>query len=104
MQATSEWGGFVRGAEKGVFEFLGDPDGADEEVDHALKERGLVAFDAVAGEEENPSGDEESEANAPVGEASEDDGGEDDGNTDAVHEFVPGVGVLVIVLRHVLGE
>lgn len=92
----------MRGAEDRVFQFFGDPDRADEEVDEALKECGLVAFDAVAGEEQDPAAYEEREADAPPRDAQEDDARDNDGDSDRVHHFVPGIGMLVIVLRHVL--
>jgi hypothetical protein len=88
--------------EESVFQFFGDPEGADEKIDQALEERGLVAFDAVAGEQQNPSANEQREAGAPVRQGCENDSGEDDGNAYAMQDFVPRIRVLVVVLRHVL--
>jgi len=92
----------MRGAEERVFEFFCDPHWADEEVEDALKECGLVAFDAMASEEKNPAADEEREAYAPPRDAQKDDARDDEGDSDGMHHLVPGIGVLVIVLRHVL--
>jgi len=92
----------VRGAKECVFQFFGDPDRADEEVDDALKECGFVAFNPMTGEEKDPATDEEREADVPPGDAQEGDARDDDGYSDGVHHLVPRIGVLVIVLRHVL--
>jgi hypothetical protein len=85
-----------------VFQFFGDPEGADEKIDQALEERGLVALDAVAHEEQNPSDDEQRKADAPVRERCKYDSGENDWNTDTMQDLVPCIRVLVVVLRHVL--
>ena len=56
----------------------------------------------MTGEEQNPATDEEREADAPPGKPQEDDARDDEGDSDGMHHLVPGIGVLVIVLRHVL--
>ena len=94
----------VRGAKECIFQFFGDPDRAYEEVDEALKECGFVSFYAMAGEKEDPAAEEERDADAPPGKAQQDDTRDDDGDSDCVHHLVPGIGVLVIILRHVLAQ
>jgi hypothetical protein len=92
----------VRGAEDRVFQLFGDPDRADEEVDEALKKRGLISFNAMTSEEQDPAAYEERETNPPPCDAQKDDARDYDGDSDGVHQFVPWIGVLVIVLSHVL--
>ena len=92
----------MRRSKERILQFFGYPYGPDEEVDDALKECGFVSFDAMTGEEENPATDEEREADAPRGDPQEDDARDDEGDSDGMHHLVPGIGVLVIVLRHVL--
>ena len=94
----------VRGIKECVFQFFGDPDWAYEEVDDALKECWLIALDAMAGKEQDPAAYEEREADAPPRDAQQHDARDDDGDADGMHHFVPGIGVLVIVLRHVLSQ
>lgn len=92
----------VRGIKECVFQFFGDPDWADEEIDEALKECGFISFDAMTGEKKDPAADEEREADAPPGYAQQDDTRDDDGDSDGMHHLIPRIGVLVIILRHVL--
>src|ERR1700690_455787 len=91
-------------ATQSFHELFGDPDGAHEEVNQPLEEGRLVAFDAMPGEKQDPASNKKREANFPVRERRDHNSRDDDGDAEGVKNFIPGVGVLVIVLRHVLAE
>jgi hypothetical protein len=95
-------GRFVGRACDRIFDFFYDPERAYEEVDDALKECWFISFDAMADKEQDPSADKKREADSPVSETYERDPHDDDGDSHCVHHLVPGIGVLVVVLRHEL--
>lgn len=92
----------MRSAKERVFQLFSNPDRAHQEIEEALKEGGLVSFDAMTGEEQNPASDEQWESDAPPGDAHHDDARDNERNSDGMHHLVPRIGVLVIVLSHVL--
>jgi hypothetical protein len=69
-----------------------------------LKERWLISFDPMTGEKQDPSANEERETDPPPRDAQKDDASYDYRNSDGMHHLVPGVGVLVVVLLHVLSQ
>ena len=64
----------------------------------------MIAFDAVAQEQEHPAAHEERPSPDPFCEKEQDESGKDHGNANAVQQFVPAGRVFVIVLRHVVRE
>src|SRR5208282_860533 len=94
----------VGAAEQRILDFLGDPYRTDKEIDQTLEERGLIPFNAVACEKQNPPSDEERQPRAPESQNQENDSREDDRNSDPVQDLVPRVGVFVVVLSHVTVE
>jgi hypothetical protein len=94
----------VRSARERIFHFFRDPERADEEVNDTLKECWLISFDPMTGEEQDPSADKEREADPPPRDEKKHETRDDHRNSNGVHHFVPGIGVLVVVLRHVLTQ
>jgi len=90
--------------EERIFQFFGDPEWADEEVDDALKESWSISFDTMTGKEQNPSADKKREADPPPCDAQKHETRDDDRNSNGVHYLVPGIRVFVVVLRHVFAQ
>ena len=94
----------MRAAEQRVLDFLRDPDGSNEEIDHSLEERGLVAFNTMPRKQQNPPAYKQRQADPPERQNQQNDSRDDDRDSDAVQNLVPHVVMFVVVLRHVLAE
>jgi len=64
----------------------------------------MIAFDPVAQEQKCPAGHEKRSAQNPFGEKKQNEAGENQGDADAVQQFVPAGRVFAIVLRHVVRQ
>src|SRR5579863_43959 len=94
----------VRRAQDRVLHFFCYPQRTHQKIYQSLKERRLIAFYAMAREQQDPSADEQAEAGAPECEARNHDAHDDHRNADSVHQFVPWVCVFVVILRHIAVE
>src|SRR5262249_41676182 len=84
--------------------FLRHPDWPNQQIDRSLKKCWSIAFDAVPHKQKDPASQENSKSQEPLRENHQDGACEDHGDSDAVAHFVPGRGMLVIVLRHVVRQ
>ena len=74
------------------------------QIDRKMKFLRRIPFDPMTGKEQDPSADKEREADPPPCDAQKHETCDDDRNSNGVHRLVPGIGVLVVVLRHVLTQ
>src|SRR5713101_1599711 len=84
--------------------FLSYPDWSDQQIHRSLKKRRMIAFNPVSQEQKHPAADEKRSAPDPLCEKEQDEPGKDQGNANAVEQFVPAGGMFVIVLRHVVRQ
>src|SRR6516165_5896314 len=85
-------------------ELLGNPDRPDQQIDRPLEKRGMIAFNPVSQEQQNPAACKTSCAPAPSHEDQENQPGKNEWNADAMKQFVPGRAMFVIVLSHVVRQ
>lgn len=83
-------------------QFFGDPHWPNQQINWSLKKRRLIAFNSVAQEKQNPAANEAGGAGFPVEKNSQNQTGENQRDTDAMEELVPGRAVFVVVLAHVV--
>src|SRR5712691_9201793 len=76
--------------------FFGDPDWTNQQIDRPLEKRRMISF--------NPVAEKKSSSPGPSRKEQKNDAGKNQGNTNAVQEFIPAGFVLVIVLRHVVRQ
>ena len=84
--------------------FLCYPDWSDQQIHRSLKKRRMIAFNPVSQEQEHPAAHEKRSAPDPFCEKEQDESGKDQGNANAVEQFVPAGRMFVIVLRHVVRQ
>jgi hypothetical protein len=84
--------------------FLSYPDWSDQQIHRSLKKRRTIAFYPVSQEQEHPAAHEKRSAPHPLCEKEQDEPGKDQGNADAVQQFIPAGRVFVVVLRHVVRQ
>jgi hypothetical protein len=92
---------FAARAKYGVLKFLRDPQRANQKVNQTLKERRLVALDAMPKKIQNPAANEQRRAKPPIPHRQQNNPSKNDRNSNSMQKFVPGISVLVIILRHI---
>jgi hypothetical protein len=93
-------GGRVRAAQE-VPKLFRNPNGSDEQIYRSLEECRMIAFHAMAQEQKTPAAEKQNSAQDPLRQDQKNDTSENQRNTDAMQELVPGGRVLMIVPVHV---